>query len=286
MRKKNRNYCVDPGIALWVALAGVAFVMWGPVSIPCRNVLLVVLAILYFTNLLVYGVKQYTLRINKKYMDMQLQLQKENTDKEYFRLLAKQSEEQKILIHDIKKHMNTLYLLLDDENVTDAKQYILNLSSAMESKKRIDTCDNAALNTIFAHYKNICEAENIKLEIDVRKHTLEDMHFEDITAMFGNMLENAIDACKGILNAYIDLSVQKTEWNSTLVTMVNTCKRQPRRRPDGTFLSSKEDGEKHGLGMKSIEKIARKYKGDLKVYYCATDNTFHTVIHMQCERRV
>ena len=42
--------------------------------------------------------------------------------------------------------------------------------------------------------------------------------------------------------------------------------------------SSKKDKQKHGLGLKSVNRIANKYNGSIKMYYENQSKTFHTII--------
>ena len=58
-------------------------------------------------NLLVFGINQYNRKKNREYTEMQLLLQKETDFTEYYKMLLSQSENQAILIHDIKKHLQS-----------------------------------------------------------------------------------------------------------------------------------------------------------------------------------
>ena len=106
------------------------------------------------------------------------------------------------------------------------------------------------------------------------------MSLEDVSALFGNLLENAVDAASGVQNAYIELSVRKIETNQLLISMINSCRFVPKESSSGEYLSKKRDYQKHGFGMKSIKKIAKKYQGSVNTYFFTEDQTFHIVITM------
>lgn len=42
--------------------------------------------------------------------------------------------------------------------------------------------------------------------------------------------------------------------------------------------TKKENKHRHGYGLKSIERIIKKYMGDMKMYYDNKTTTFHTII--------
>ena len=62
-------------------------------------------------NLLVFSIKQYSQEKYNDYTEMQLLLQKEKYISEYYKMLLSQDENQSILIHDIKKHLQSIEAL-------------------------------------------------------------------------------------------------------------------------------------------------------------------------------
>lgn len=237
--------------------------------------------LLLIANLVTFGVYNYTQKTSRDYLEMQLQLQKENSDKDYYYMLAQRTEEQKILIHDIKKHLNAVDSLIEEKEYEAAQQYLKKINCSAEWKK-IEFSDNESLNLLLTHYQNVCEENNIRLCVDVRKQSVAALSFEDITSLFGNLLENAYEACKGIPDAYIDMSIRPLN-GKTIIVVVNPCRCVPKKQPDGTFLSTKNNSLNHGFGMKSIQKVVRKYNGDFDAYYDDANDTFHVVIGIDRE---
>lgn len=66
---------------------------------------------LLMVNLLVFGIYQYNQKKSQEYTDMQLLLQKESDSAQYYEMMLSQNENQSILIHDIKKHLQSIKLL-------------------------------------------------------------------------------------------------------------------------------------------------------------------------------
>ena len=66
--------------------------------------------------------------------------------------------------------------------------------------------------------------------------------------------------------------------NLTLISIINTCNNAPSFDDNGFPASSKKDKQKHGLGLKSVNRIANKYNGSIKMYYENQSKTFHTII--------
>ena len=55
---------------------------------------------------------------------MQLQLQKEHDSAEYYKMLIAQNENQRILIHDMKKHLQSIALLNEENQNEKISAYI------------------------------------------------------------------------------------------------------------------------------------------------------------------
>ena len=272
--------CCVPIISLWVTLTFIIIGLEENIPIQLNWLVIVSAFLLLLLNICVFFIYTYTQKINQNQMQTQLQLQKETADASYYKMLLEQNENQQILIHDIKKHLHSILDLLYNTNNPLAKEYIQNLLQSEALKKKIHFCDQSTLNLILSRYRELCQKQDIELIIDIRKNTLDFMSLEDVSALFGNLLENAVDAASGVQNAYIELSVRKIETNQLLISMINSCRFVPKESSSGEYLSKKRDYQKHGFGMKSIKKIAKKYQGSVNTYFFTEDQTFHIVITM------
>lgn len=58
---------------------------------------------------------------------MQLQIQQEKDQTEYYQMLARHDESQKILIHDIKHHLQAIDDLSDSQSCEKIHTYVQNL---------------------------------------------------------------------------------------------------------------------------------------------------------------
>lgn len=85
-------------------------------------------------NLLVFGIHQYNQKKSLEVMEMQLLLQKEEDTANYYEMLLQQAENQSILIHDIKKHLQSIAILNEKRQHDQIACYIeqLQLSSGLK----------------------------------------------------------------------------------------------------------------------------------------------------------
>ena len=79
---------------------------------------------------------------------MQLQLQKEHDSAEYYKMLIAQNENQRILIHDMKKHLQSIALLNEDNENEKIRAYIDQLMQSSDLLEFSKICDHKILNNI------------------------------------------------------------------------------------------------------------------------------------------
>lgn len=234
---------------------------------------------LLIINIIVFSLYEYRNKKNIELTELQLLLQKESDYEQYYKLLLKQDENQKILIHDIKKHLNAIALLNDKKETMRVHDYIHNMLEFSDFQDPTKICNNDLLNAILCKYKNECEPYLISFNVDVRNNTINFMSDSDISSLFCNLLDNAIESASKSCNSFIDLNVIKKEGTShTLITIRNTCTQNPFLHPLNILKTTKSDSYMHGIGMKSIKRIIAKYDGNMRVYYDESSKSFHTII--------
>lgn len=238
--------------------------------------------LLLVINLLVFGINQYNHKKNTEFTEMQLLLQKEANLAEYYQMLFSQSENQSILIHDIKKHLQSINLLNDKKEYDKIDAYIRQLMLSSDLKETARLCDHEMLNTILCRYKRQCDSSQISFHVDIRHGTVDFIADSDLTSLFGNLLDNAVEAACNIPESFIEINaVKRAKTSFTVITVINSSRKNPFTSPRGILTTNKPDKYKHGFGIKSIKKTVCKYHGDIQMYYNNDSLTFHTIITLK-----
>lgn len=233
-------------------------------------------------NLLIFFIYSHNQRKNIAFVQMQLFMQKEHDSSAYYEMLLKQSESQRILIHDIKKHIQSISLLNEQKNYEKMDAYIQCLFQSPALQNAIRVCDNELLNMILNRYQKQCLEKGITLHPDIRSAAADFIEDNDLTSLFCNLLDNAVEAAEKVPGGYIELSVGNRSPSSyTVITMTNSCPLSPFSKNGSQLISHKKNRIFHGYGMKSIEKIVEKYHGNLQTYYDSKNASFHTIIALK-----
>lgn len=185
--------------------------------------------------------------------------------KEQYKLAKDSIDTVNINAHDLKKHIN--YILKAVRASDEPHALESELAGLMESISVMDTnyqTGNKALDVTLTEKSRICLKKKIKLSTIADGNNLGFMSDIDIYALFGNMLDNAIEAVERIEDEdsrIVSFSV-RTSNGAIFVHAENTFK-EPPNFIDGVPQTIKTDKRMHGFGTKSMLSIAKKYGGNL-----------------------
>lgn len=266
-------------ILLYTVIALMAFLLTSAPSIALRYVLLASSILLFALNFFIIYIYHYTQRKTAEFVELQIQLQREYDMTEYYKTLFTQNKNQRILIHDIRNHLTSIARLNEQNDHEKIRQYLNSLLNSPALQNSAYVSDNEMLNSILCHYIKLCQDKQIQFKVDIRKKLLKNLDYTELTSLFCNLLDNAITSCKNMPDPFIELNVLLKENSSlTLIKIINSCDTEPHFDTNGFPVSSKEDIQNHGLGMKSVNRIINNYNGTIKMYYDSSQKAFHTII--------
>lgn len=181
----------------------------------------------------------------------------------YFELLEHQNEILQTFVHDTKKHYANLYDLA--ESPQNLRLYIENIVNDIDKTNRVGKTSNKLLDLIINRYDYECDKENIHFEKNINQSELSFISDSDMTSIFNNLLDNAIEAARKSKAREVHLDINKVH-NMVLIDISNSCDIPPKVR-NNTLISTKENEGIHGYGFKSVCRAVKKYKGEIDWEY-------------------
>lgn len=237
------------------------------------------LVILLFANIYTLYIYTNTEKANREILLIKLAMQKDKYDAEYYKMLEEQYDRQRILVHDVKNHMQTINGLAAEGDIEEIQRYINEWGYDKALQKPARYCHNAILNIIVSKVAKDCIENGIAFHCDIRDRSVDFIDDTDISALFGNLLSNAYEAARTSEEKLIEMDIKiKPDQKTTTVKISNSCNEPPTKNEMGLFVSRKVDKEKHGLGQKSIKRIIEKYGGTSETYYDEVEKRFEMVI--------
>ena len=193
-----------------------------------------------------------------KYADRSLQAQKKQFDG-----LATHMDEMRRVRHDLRQHLAVVQSYIDRDDKAGLADYIDLYKSQMPPDTRERYCRNDVVNAIICYYASLARDSGIEFEAGVDYPDDCPVSDTDITVLLGNLLENAVEACRqeAVERRLITLRVKRRGSSSLLILVDNTCV-TPVMFANGMPLSSKKEGG--GIGTASVSEIAARYGGTVQ----------------------
>ena len=171
-------------------------------------------------------------------------------------------EKNRIQTHDMKHHLLILREYGQEKQWDSLMSYLNKLSDDILVQKKTVWTQAGILDTLLEQKKAKAEAKGI--EVRIRAERIGKLPFSDleICTLFSNLLDNAIEACEKIEDDRRWVAIQITRKSGMLyLTISNSIKERPSEQ-EGTLITNKQNHQLHGYGIKSVQRIVRKYEGD------------------------
>jgi hypothetical protein len=219
--------------------------------------------------------KEHILREERlRYIAQQELLQTELVAQESFVNLAKQSR------HDMRHHNALLLDYLERGDVNGAREYLLQHDALIVDTTLMQYCENVVANAVICRYARRSVNGGISFSAETNIPEQLPLTAPETSELFGNLLENACEACEKVKNgANITLTVH-TDNESLRMELRNSVAVQTVFNEAGLPLTSKEGG---GIGTRSTATIVQRYGGMLR--FTQEGDVFITQIVLQLDRR-
>lgn len=193
-------------------------------------------------------------------------------------VLRESQDELRALHHDMKNHLLTIHNLINCSNDTRLQQYIATLLNDVSSYERIVNTGNDVLNGILTEKIKLAEKLGIQIEIFIDLSQADFLEDFDICTLFGNALDNALEACSCLPENICRRIVLRSQIaaNHLKISIINSCSEI------GPFINglpqtTKPDQKSHGIGLRNIQHTLKKYHGTLSL---DTSQPEHFVLNM------
>ena len=163
--------------------------------------------------------------------------------------------------HDLKHQIN---LLKTQAYVGKSTSYLEKMEREIRVYETQNKTGNQILDAVLTNKAMICQNKEIELKFIVDGGALSFMEDMDVSALFGNMLDNAIESAekqqekqKRLIWLYVTKEKQFVR-----IRTENYCDEKVRFK-NGMPVTTKKDRRLHGYGMKSIKSTVEKYHGSV-----------------------
>lgn len=161
--------------------------------------------------------------------------------------------------HDLKKQLDLLGGRISGEEIDELRGLVNIYDSSVRT-------GNEALDVLLANKSLVCEQRSIRFDRMIDGSLLSFMKSADIYSLFGNALDNAMEAVEQLsvdMDRYISMSVRRDK-GMLLIHVENPYAGMVQF--DGDLpRTSKSDTRYHGFGIRSMKIIVERYDGVLSI---------------------
>lgn len=193
-----------------------------------------------------------------------------------YRSLEEKIEMQRSLSHEYKNHFTYINALLEQKEYDKISAYIQKINGkAAHDLDMIDT-NNPIINTIIN--TKYYEARKMGAVVVCKINDLSGLDMEeiDIIVLLSNLFNNALEA---VLKCKKDRQIKFKivhEFNELVISFENTYNGNIKRDGDVFRTTKKAEDGFHGIGIKNIIRIVKKYDGDYQ--FNISENIFQITI--------
>lgn len=220
-------------------------------------------AALLFLNIYIIYLFYNVGRAVKLEKDLELLEQKSEMQFRYYEELEEKYRSSRKLIHDMRNHLHAIEELYGSEE-KEAKAYVKDLHQMLNTMGQKYYTDNRMLNIILNDKIRRAEKEGVEVEVKIGAIDLQSMRDIDITTIFSNLLDNAIEAAATAeTKKWVEIRADRFH-DFHIIKMTNT--KGVERKKEGHM----------GVGLENIRNALGKYEGKMEVK--EEENDYRVVI--------
>ena len=220
------------------------------------NMLCIVFADMYFLYFIKCIARNHQLEEEKNLLEQQAKMQYAHYKDEN----EKYQQSLKIL-HDVKKHLKMINSLWENGEQKQAQDYTQQISEMLAPLVPEQYTDQPILNILLLDKKRQAERAQIDFQVDIGAIELSFMESIDVTTIFGNLLDNAIEAASKV-NGQRYVSIKISSFNDFIVASIENTMLD-RNIHSNSRPETVKDGN-HGYGLLNVENVLEKYSGNIQ----------------------
>lgn len=205
--------------------------------------------------------------------EIELMHQQEQMQMQMYLELQKKYDLSCSVTHDVNRHIRSLEKLIEHNSTEKAEQYLKDLHKSINRLNPMVQNQNTMLTIILNTAAEKAKTENIKLDMDIEDFSISFMRDIDITTVFSNILDNAIEACceMSIENRKIHITL-RNKLDLIILRLTNSCVYNTNHE---ISVHSSKVGHS-GIGLLNVKNVVEQYDGVMEII--RKDNQFQIAI--------
>lgn len=159
-------------------------------------------------------------------------------------------------IHDYKHKILVMKHWLDEGKIEEVKGFIEKESESLTQKIFYIKTGNEVVDAIINTKQNLAEEKGISFSVNVKIPSECVVSDIDFVCIFGNLIDNAIEACETQSEKRVEIVVKEIK-KLLIIKVINSYKGELTDK----LSTTKKEKVFHGIGLKNVKSILEKYDG-------------------------
>lgn len=217
-------------------------------------------------NILVFYLYNKIAQLYQEKLESQMMLQQQKAYQQQAELFRQKQEEMQNLRHDLQHHITALQTYCQQDHNEKALEYVERLKQTVQWPDEYVLTGLNALDAIVNYKLTMAQQAGVLVDKMIQvPTTLQYITDDDLCAVLGNLLDNALRAASDLPAEQRHITLQITYQQDSLTIIVINPYKGALRKQNGRFLTTKTERGQHGIGLRSVSRIADKYNGELTV---------------------
>lgn len=221
------------------------------------NMGFIIFADMYFLFFIRFMEDNYQLKVKLQLLEQQATMQYK-----YYLHQEKKHHESLSILHDVNKHIAVMEGLYHGDDKKGTINYIKEINTILKPLLPQQLTNNGILNILLNDKIQNAGKLHIDLQYEIGNVDLSFMNPMDITTIFGNLLDNAIEACEQV-NGSPWIRLKINPYYEMIAIKVENISNDIGRWNEGRPVSQK--GVNHGIGLSNVERAVEKYDGSMNL---------------------
>jgi len=162
------------------------------------------------------------------------------------------------LKHDMENRILGFYHMVAAGDTGTLLEQIAALGRELGQTDEDSYSSNPSVDTVLRFKISAAKAEGIKVDTQIHIPKKLQIEYGDIGVLYGNLLDNAIEACRKVPGSERFISVENKYVSGRLLLVITNSKENWN---NGYLKTMKKDTYNHGYGIASVRRVVEKYNG-------------------------
>lgn len=203
-RKKYENVKGMQFAGLFLAPAVSVFIIFsliytGDVFVQMYGAFLIILNILALVimNLYIWYLFSYQSKNKKLRAELEIRKKQSEMQYQYYEKVEQRYQSSRKMVHDMRNHLQAIEAL-QEQDADKGKEYVKDMHRMLDSFGIVNYTENRMLNIILNDKAEEAQKSGIGMEIRIGEIRLEHIRDMDMTTIFANLLDNALEAAEQV----------------------------------------------------------------------------------------